>query len=78
MGIFWIIEREGWRDKVRLLLQVHDELVYEVKKEEVNNIATRLKNVMETMVEAKLLNTVPIIAEVSVGPNWGEVRKVKM
>ncbi|OGG57935.1 hypothetical protein A2853_03345 [Candidatus Kaiserbacteria bacterium RIFCSPHIGHO2_01_FULL_55_17] len=86
-----LIEKKGWRDpstgstnspqagsgqaKARLILQVHDELVYEVEKKDAEAIARALRDVMEHVVPPKELGGVPIVAEVSLGPNWGEVRK---
>lgn len=69
------IEKEGLRDQVRLLLQVHDELVYEVKKEDVNHVAQEIASLMEAVVGHKELNGVPLVVEAKVGENWGEMIK---
>ena len=71
-----LIEREGWRDRVKLLLQVHDELVFEVKVEGVEDIVRRLRSVMEAAGPSALLADVPILAEGSIGSNWGDMKKV--
>ncbi len=71
-----LIEKEGWRDKVRLVLQVHDELVYEVPAKGAEDIARTLRTVMETAAPSDKLSDVPIIAEASVGPNWGEMERI--
>jgi len=71
-----VIEKNGWREKARLLMQVHDELVYEVDKKEGEKIARELRSVMERVVPAEKLNGVPITAEVSLGANWGSVKKI--
>jgi DNA polymerase-1 len=71
-----LIERENLRGDARLLLQVHDELVYEVKKERAEELAMRLKHVMETVADSKLLSGVPIVAEAALGPNWGELERI--
>lgn len=72
-----LIEKKGWEKKARLLLQVHDELVYEVDAKEAEEIAKELRNVMENVVDTKLLAGVPIIAEVSLGKDWGNVKKIE-
>ena len=51
-----------------LLLQVHDELVFEVPDREVDATKKLVKRVME---EAAHL-TVPLVVDVGVGANWGE------
>ena len=72
-----LIEKKGWRTRARLLLQVHDELVYEVSEKEAEEIARRLRDVMEGVADPKLLNGVPITAEASIGKNWGELIKME-
>lgn len=60
------LKSEGLR--ARLLLQVHDELVIETPPEELERVKTKLPELMAGA--AKL--SVPLIAEVGVGKNWGE------
>jgi len=71
-----LLEKKKWRERAHLLLQVHDELVYEVEAREAEEIARALRNTMETAVDIKKLNNVPIIAEISIGPNWGDTKKI--
>lgn len=54
---------------VKMVLQIHDELIFEVKKERVEDFSKDIKAVME---KAYPLH-VPLIAEVLVGKNWGEI-----
>lgn len=56
--------------KSRVLLQVHDELVAEVVKEEKEEIAALLKDTMESVVSLK----VPLLADVNEGKNWAETK----
>ncbi|MBQ9739019.1 MAG: DNA polymerase I [Alphaproteobacteria bacterium] len=51
-----------------LLLQVHDELIFEVADSDVEQASTLIKNAMETVVDL----SVPLIVEVGVGNNWKE------
>jgi len=71
-----LIEEKGWREKARLILQVHDELVYEVDKDDAETIARELRHVMEEVAPKKELSNVPIIAEIAIGSNWGEVKRI--
>lgn len=57
----------------RLLLQVHDELLFEVKESSVKEMAEKIKQIMEKVIKLK----VPIIAEMKAGKNWGEMKKIK-
>ena len=52
----------------RLLLQVHDELVFEVKE---NDVPQAMELIKQTMENATRLS-IPLIAEVQSGDNWKE------
>lgn len=56
-------------DGAHLLLQVHDELVFEVSKKSLSAIARMVKHVMETVVDL----AAPIVVDLKCGPNWGEL-----
>jgi DNA polymerase I len=58
------LRREGLRS--RLLLSVHDELLFEVPTDEVERLASLVR---ETMEGAMPLD-VPLTVDVKVGPNW--------
>ncbi|MCO4846267.1 MAG: DNA polymerase I, partial [Sulfurovum sp.] len=53
-----------------MLLQIHDELIFEVKEEKVEEISKRFVHTMENVLE---LN-VPLECSVSVGDSWGELK----
>ena len=61
------IDKRGLRSK--MILQVHDELLFEVPPEEVEQVKGLMK---ETMSQAMELS-VPLKVEVKVGRNWGEM-----
>ena len=71
-----MIEKEGWRDKAKLVMQVHDELVYELEEKNAERIAQAIRDVMEKVVPTKELSDVPIRAEASIGENWGEMKRL--
>ncbi len=52
--------------QTRLVLQVHDELVLEVPDAELSNVREHLPGLMQNVAQL----SVPLIAEVGVGPNW--------
>jgi DNA polymerase-1 len=72
-----LIEKNKWRDKARLLLQVHDELVYEIDEKEAEKISREICRVMESVAPPKMLNDVPILAEIAIGKNWGDTKRIK-
>jgi DNA polymerase-1 len=63
----------GKRDEAHLLLQVHDELVYELHEEHSEALAKDIKQIMESVVSLKETGGVPIIVEAKEGANWGEM-----
>ena len=54
--------------KTKMLLQVHDELVFEAPEEELQVVTALIKKEMESAYET----TVPLLVEVGVGDNWLE------
>jgi len=55
----------------RMLLQVHDELVFEVPTTEVETMRGLVRSCMETVVTLE----VPLVVDVGVGPNWLEAKR---
>ncbi|WP_062014756.1 DNA polymerase I [Aureimonas sp. AU4] len=56
----------------RMLLQVHDELVFEVPDEEVEATIPLIRHVMETAAEPVLDLSVPLVVEARAAHNWDE------
>ena len=56
--------------QARLLLQVHDELIFEVPPEELEELQIQIKSVMENAVEL----SVPLLVEAKAGNNWMEAK----
>ncbi len=57
------------RLKSRMLLQVHDELLFEVPQDEVEILRELVRSRMENVYALK----VPLLVEIGVGPNWRDV-----
>lgn len=60
------LEASGKQSK--MIMQVHDELVFEVLQEEQEWIKTEVPRIMASVAQLK----VPLIAEVGIGKNWDE------
>jgi DNA polymerase I len=54
------------KTKTKMILQVHDELVFDAHKSEVKELLPVIKNLMETSLPLK----VPILVETGTGENW--------
>lgn len=59
-----VLDRE--RRGTKMIMQVHDELVFEVPEEEVDWVKTEIPRLMAGVAELR----VPLLAEIGVGPNW--------
>jgi DNA polymerase-1 len=70
------LENKGLRDDVRMLLQVHDELVFEIKEKLVEVVAPEIKRMMEGVIDTKKTSGIVMLTECSAGDNWVETKKV--
>ena len=52
----------------KMLLQIHDELLFEVLDNQVDKLSKLVKREMENVVTLK----VPLVVDISIGKNWGE------
>src|SRR5439155_3373303 len=60
------------RRRARMLLQIHDELVFEAPPEEIEAIVDLVCEEMTTPLEKTLSLEVPLRVDLAVGPNWLE------
>jgi DNA polymerase-1 len=54
-----------------MTLQVHDELLFDVPKEEIEAASALVKQEMENVIR---LN-VPIVVDIGIGQNWRDLKK---
>ncbi|MCX6834632.1 MAG: DNA polymerase I [candidate division Zixibacteria bacterium] len=64
------IDRRLKTMRSKMVLQVHDELVFDVYKEELEEVTSLVKTDMETAAKLK----VPMVADIGVGRNWLEAK----
>ncbi|MEX0583162.1 MAG: DNA polymerase, partial [Sneathiella sp.] len=60
------------RLSARMLLQVHDELIFEVMNDEVDDTIALVKSIMGKAALPAIELSVPLIVDAGVGVNWGE------
>ena len=53
-----------------MLLQIHDELIFEIREDIVDEVALKLKYIMENIVKLDI----PLVCSVSIGNSWGELK----
>jgi len=62
----WLLQPDAPR--ARIIMQVHDELVFEVHKDDVDAVSEKVRDLMESSMEL----AVPLQVEVGVGENWDQ------
>lgn len=65
-----LIHKKKWQDKVRLLLSIHDELIFEVSDKMVDEVLPEIKKVMEASYKLK---DVELKVDSAVGKSWSEL-----
>jgi len=65
------LQKEKLEDKVKLLLQIHDEVIYEVDEDLVEEIGEKIKDIMSKVLTKEQTKGIPILAEASQGKSWG-------
>lgn len=71
----WIQENK-LGGKIDLLLQIHDELIFEIDEDEIETLAPQIKEIMQNVLSEEQKKGVPIIVEGSVGKSWGEMKSL--
>jgi len=57
---------------VRPLIQIHDEMIYEISNDQAKIIIPRIKATMESVASLR----VPLVVDAKVGRRWGEMKKL--
>ncbi len=60
-----------------LIMQIHDEVIYEISNKDLEKFGKNAKNIMQEVLSLDDTKGVPIIANVSVGDNWGKMKELK-
>ncbi|MHB1769940.1 MAG: DNA polymerase [Minisyncoccota bacterium] len=71
-----MLEEENALTDAHLLLQVHDELVYEIRVARANALGLQIKHIMESVLHDKETHGVPILALMKSGEDWGSLHEV--
>jgi DNA polymerase-1 len=70
INVYNEIKLKGY--KSLMLLQVHDDLLFEVPDGEFENMLSIIKNKMENPLHL----SIPIVVDIKTGRNWGEMKKI--
>ena len=70
INLHHLMKERGFRS--RMILQVHDELLFECPREEVELLAPEVKRMMESAIQLQ----VPVVVDEKVGPNWDDMQRL--
>jgi DNA polymerase-1 len=74
LNVYRRLHRE--KCQARLLLQIHDELVFEAPPEEMSVLVSLVQEEMTTPVARRLGLEVPLVVDLACGPNWLDVSAI--
>ncbi|MEK7117797.1 MAG: DNA polymerase [Patescibacteria group bacterium] len=68
------VKSEKLGDKIHLLLQIHDELIFEIEASLMQKASQEIKKIMESVLTSEQTNGVPIIVNSDFGENWANLK----
>ena len=71
------IKRLGWEGRVRLIMQIHDELVFEVAEDAVEAASSVIVSAMENALPADVTRGIPLSVNASVGDSLATLEKFR-
>lgn len=70
--------KERQKSKIHLLLQVHDELIFEIENGIVKQVVPSLVDIMTGVLDNQKSRGVPLVVEVKIGHNWQALKKMEI
>jgi DNA polymerase-1 len=68
------IDKEHENNNIKMLIQVHDELLFEIKEEDTEKTAKNIRDIMIGVVDLD----VPLKVDIGLGDNWGEMEELTL
>ena len=68
------LKNNNLKNKVFLIMQIHDELIYEIKEEVINTVVPQITDIMQNIISLEETKGVPIVVNFKSGYNWGEMK----
>ena len=59
-------------NKVKMMLQIHDELIFETPENEINKIVKLIEEEMISVKDSEFHSfSIPLLVDINIGENWG-------
>lgn len=68
------LQKEKMDEKAHLLLQIHDELMYEIDEDVVDILAPKIQSVMQSVIKPEDIFGINLSTSYAKGKNWGEMQ----
>ncbi len=68
--------RDKYPGRAAIVLQIHDELIFEVKAEDVAGVAADVRGIMEGVLSPEELHGIPVLVSGEAGQNWGDMHNI--
>ncbi len=72
--IFSYIKKEKLSEDVRMLLQVHDELIFEIREDKIKESVPNIMKIMTSVLTENKTKGVPVNADIKIGDNWRDLK----
>ncbi|MFQ5540727.1 MAG: DNA polymerase [Candidatus Paceibacteria bacterium] len=69
---------ERFPDTAALVLQIHDELIFEVAEGALHEFAMDIKEIMESVLTPEEVGGIPLIVSAEAGASWGEMETLEL
>lgn len=73
-----LIGQQKLQKDLRMLLQIHDELIFEIKTTKIDALVPILHEIMVGVLDEKQTHGVPILADIKIGQNWEDLKPYKL
>jgi DNA polymerase-1 len=68
------LKKENLKHKIKLVLQIHDEIIFEVEDGVVDFVKNNFPKIMESIMNKEESHGVPILTDCEIGVSWGKMK----
>ena len=70
------IKKENLEDDVKMILQIHDELIFEVKDSKIDEVSKKIASIMQNVLPLEKTAGVPLVTGRDAGKDWGSLNSL--
>jgi DNA polymerase-1 len=76
LNVFTYLKQNALLDYAYPVLQIHDEIIFEIEDSRIEDVSIEIKNIMENSLDVEkygISNSIPFSTQIHVGKNWGDM-----